>query len=389
VLGLFLSCAAWHDAAVEYWLDADPNDVPAIIRSNARLAVAANEVAVLDGDGQEPAFWHEVMGDARAALGGTALQPAAIRLLGLAKGGRDRSATLPYLILSQRLSRRDVPTQMHLMRIAAENEDYRSTFMHLDTILTTEPGAGRQFFRPMATLLADARARSEIARYGRRPWFAAFAAGAVDATANPADLANLLLASGTAPMEAEGSLLPRLLTRLLDAGEHERARNLAIGFGKASRASIERLILDGATADQRFAPLTWRLGASDAVQTGLGPDNSLEVNLRPNVAAPILERVTAIAPGTYVVEQKVEREADGAELLLSWELRCGKGSGPPASHDSEPIDDKGGFSVAKLEVPAGCGLQFWRLTAVADDTQSDVNFRVKLKLNQLRGTSYP
>ena len=43
VLALLFSVAAWRDAAIEYWLDADPDTVPKILRSDARIALAASD----------------------------------------------------------------------------------------------------------------------------------------------------------------------------------------------------------------------------------------------------------------------------------------------------------------------------------------------------------
>lgn len=375
IAAALLAFAAWRDAAVEHWLYAAPGGAPALLRSDARVALAASDLAVLALDDEDEAFWRQAPDQARAALRANPLDAVAVRQLALAADALRQPGFVPGLLLADRISRRDVPTQIALLRLAAEANDYRRTFALLDTILTVEPPAGEQFFAPMATLLSDPAARAELARYGQRPWFTAFATGAIDKTANPADLAALLVVSKTSPPDAQAPLLPRLLSRLVDAGDYAAARDLALRFGKASPATLDSFGLSAATTDPRYAPLTWRLGASEAVQTGLTPDGALDVELRPGTAVPLAERTTALSPGSYVIEQQITRGDDGTSLLLEWELRCGADK-TPVWKQPLSLPRQGGRFHARLEVPADCPLQRWRLTALADDAQSDASFRL-------------
>lgn len=364
VAAALLAFAAWRDAAVAYWLDTGPDEAPWPLQSDSRIARAVADAGTLDEAGQDEAFERKVPGLARAVLRDDPLDAAAMRQLG-------------QLALAERISRRDAATQAILLRQAAASNDYRGTFMHLDTVLATDPSAGQRFFAPMATLLADPQVRSALAGYGHRAWFGTFAAAAVTETGNPADLVALLLANRAPASEAAVSALPRLLTRLLDEDEYPAARDLALRFGKAEPRALDDFAMSPASVDPRFAPLSWRLADSEAVQAGLTPEGALEVRLRPGVVAAFAERVTALAPGGYAIEQSATRGEGDGTLLVAWELRCRRGDRVERVwRQPLPMQAEGGHHRAQLEVPADCPLQHWRLTALADDTQSDSTFTI-------------
>lgn len=381
IAALPLSLLAWRDTAVAYWLSADPVQAPWPIRSDPCIELAAADEVILDEREAGEQFWRTIPAQARTALRANPLEVTAVRDLALVADILGASGGTPdathYLRLAERMSRRDVPTQIALLRQAAEANAYRPTFMHLDTILSVNPSLGTQFFAPMATLLGDLEARRRLAGYADRPWFGAFVAGAVKEADNPADLAALLVESRATLPLAQAMLLPRLLGRLVDAGDYAAARTLAVGFGGARPAMLGNFALTGATTDPRFAPLTWRLGDSDVVQTSVSPEGVMEVDLRPGSTEPVAERVTRLAPGSYLIEQKVTRSDDDGPLFVAWELRCQLGKRMQlAWRQPVPVPQGEAHYRARLEVPNDCPIQQWRLMALADDTQTDASFRI-------------
>lgn len=384
VAAALFAFAAWRDAAVEYWLYAAPDDAPAPIRSDPRIALAMSDLAVRVPGEEDQAFWSAALETARAALRVAPLEAVAVRQIAITAGIFGQPDFVPGLLLAERLSRRDVPTQIALLRLAADADDYRQTFQRLDRVLTVNPPAADGFFGPMVVLLAEPAARTELARYGARPWFGAFASGAVDKVGRPADLATLLVASNAKPSADQPALLPRLLARLLDEGDHAVARDLALRFGKARPAALDGFALSRASTDPRFAPLTWRLEQSDAVQTGLAPSDALDVEVRPGNAVPVAERMTALAPGAYAFEQEIARGDDGdGDLQLDWALRCGADALPTWRHALSPPKQAARYRWP-VNVPAECPLQRWQLTALADDAQSDASFRIAaLRISRL------
>lgn len=381
IAALLLSAAAWRDAAVVYWLSEGPAQAPTLLRADPRIALAVSDEAILDEGEEDEQFWRAVPAQARAALRAYPLDAVAVRNLGLAAdvsaASVGTSSAIFSLRLAERISRRDVPTQTALLRRAAEANAYRPTFMHLDTILTVKPSAGTQFFAPMATLLGDLEARRRLAVYADRPWFVAFVAGAVKEADNPADLAALLVESRAALPPAQSALLPRLLYRLVDAGDYAAAHALAVRFGGARPAVLDDFALTSATTDPRFAPLTWRLGESDAVRTNISSEGIMEVDLGPGNAVPVAVRATRLAPGPYLIEQKVARSEDDGPLFVAWELRCRRGERMRmAWRQPVPIPQGEAHYRARLDVPPDCPVQQWALVALADDTQTDTSFRI-------------
>jgi hypothetical protein len=219
--------------------------------------------------------------------------------------------------------------------------------------------------------------RGLIARYSERPWFADFVAAAITETSDPGDLAALLVQSRAKLPAADGRLLPRLLSRLADSGDYAAARDFAVGFGGARASALSDFGLTAASTDPRFTPLTWQLAQSEAVQSGLNSDGALEVEVQPGTPVAVAERVTQLAPGSYVIEQKADRSDNGGELLVSWELRC-KRDGEMKIAWQQPLKMGVGAaqSRSRVDVPEGCPIQLWRLTALADETQSEADFRI-------------
>lgn len=365
---------AWRDAAVEYWLYTEPDRAPALLRNAPRITLASSDVAVLSPGDKDKDFWLAVPAKAQTSLREAPLDAIAIRQMAFAAGSSDNASSVDMLSLAERVSRRDVPTQMALLRLAADAEDHGRTFLRLDRILTVAPAAGTRFFGPMAKLLADEPARRELMRYFGRRWFPAFALGAVRETEDPADLARLLIASGASSADAEPALLPALLERLALTGDYTTARELALRFGKAHPVALSSFALNKATTDARFAPLTWKLGQSEDVQTGLAPDKGVDVAIRPGQTVTIAERATKLTSGTYMIEQDVAPDDASTGLTLAWELRCGAGTTP--SWRQAIVIGSAETYRERVDIPPGCAPQRWRLLGAADDAQSDAAFRL-------------
>lgn len=374
-----LALAAWRDAAVAYWISLDPVRAPALLGSDARLALAVTDAeAPVHGDKD---FWRSVPEVARRAARVAPLDPMPVRQLGFAEDALGRPGLDRYLGLAERISRRDVPTQVGLLRLAAEANRYPPSFSHLDLILTITPDVGAQFYAPMAALLAEPAVRNIMASYTRRPWFGDFAGAAAQESEDPEDLASLLIESHAVLPARPASLLPRLLGRLVDAGNYQKARDLALHVGRASVPALDDFAMTGATTDLRFAPLTWRLAQTEAVQAGLANDGALVIELSANSSAQIADRVTSLAPGNYTIEHAILRDGDGGELLLTWELFCGQGDEAKLAWQQRlplqlPVPKGREYFRSHLEVPKDCPIQQWRLVGMADETQSDTTFRI-------------
>lgn len=383
-LGAVLAFAAWRDTAVEYWLYNDPEAAPALLRSDPRVALAISDVAVLSPGEEDEGFWRAAPAIARSVLRTSPLDVIAVRQLALADGALGQPSFVPRLKTAERLSRRDTATQMALLQESAEANDYAETFRRLDMILTVEPPIGEMFFAPMATLLDEPAAREALSRYGRRPWFSAFAGEAVDKVTRPADLATLLMESRALPPAREDTLLSRLAGKLIDEGDFARARDLAIRFGRARPKILDEFALSETSTDPRFAPLTWRLNSSGPVQAGFSTEGGLDVAMQPGYSGLVAEKATSLRPGTYAIEHEVSREEDGdGGLTLAWDLRCGSTAGPVRRETWTPRTQPSHVRWL-VEVPADCRIQRWRLTAIADDAQTEARFRVAaLRIRQV------
>jgi hypothetical protein len=388
-LALVLAALAWRDAAAAYWLKAAPGSAPAGLASDPRIALAARDPMLLFGAASRSDAL-AVLEEARAALRPAPLEAAAMAQLGLAStllGNRQLKRKLHF---AERISRRDRVTQAALVSLAATEGDYQATFDHLDKLLTVNPGAGTEIFASLAPLVADAKVREVLVRYAQRPWFSAFLYVVADNAANPADLAALMLGARALPPEHRSTLLPRVLHRLVDAGDHDLARQIAVKLGRADPAALDDFSFTAVSTDAALVPLSWQLRSDNIVQTHIAVDDGLEVGVTPGQPAVIAERVTDLSAGTYSLEQEVGGADTGQAPHLEWNLACKSGSDARIVwRQPIPLREKLIRYRSMLHLPGGCAQQLWQLKVLASDRQTTARFRVKTaklrRLDQRKG----
>jgi hypothetical protein len=381
IVALVLAVLVWRDAAVAYW-SGNGQAAPALLQSDPRIASVPADGALLFQllrrsplrDSVDP-----IVATARAVLRGAPLEAAAMRQLGLAAAvsGTPSNAE-SQLALAERISRRDLPTQIALLDLAASAGDNAAALVHLDRLSTVSPRAGAQLFTPLAAFLADRGGRRQLVAYRERNWFVSFVNVMADTAEDPGKVA-ALLAEARLP-RAEGlPAMQRLVDRLVGQNRYAAARDLALGYGGADPAALDDFRLTDRTVDPAFRPLTWRLADGAVAQAGLSDDGSLDVTIAPGKAALILDRATRFPPGSYVLDQQVRKQGEGADLFVDWQLRCTRADGDadtvawrqPVPLRSEPMHYR-----SRLRIPPDCPLQEWSLTALADGVQSDAGFRI-------------
>lgn len=378
VVALILAVVARRDAASAYWLQ-KPQSAPAALKSNPRIALASTGqdllVQVLEGRARSDAV-DPVVERARTALRAAPLEAAAMRQLGLASAVLGKPAANSQLMLAERISRRDLPTEAVLTYTAASAGDGKTALIHLDRILTVFPRAEARFFVPLASLLADSEGREQLIAYRKRPWFTSFLATAVERVEDPGEVAALLVEARMPPAQAR-PFMQRLVGRLVDLDRYDAARKLVVDFGKAPSASLDDFRLTRETTDPAFAPLSWRLADGDAVRASLTDDGVLDVAVTPGKPVVVLERVTRFSAGTYILEQQVSKDEADAELLAKWELHCKQADNVVVAWQ-QPVPLKSNLVRyrSRLQVPPNCPVQYWRLNALADGVQYDARFRI-------------
>ena len=363
------SVFAWCEAAAVHWQGSQRASVPAELSADPQLRAHRS----LRQSAAEAKDTADHQASARAILREAPLDAAAMRAVALSSPRSDGSA---QLALSERISRRDALTQLHLFKRAAEEGRDEEGLVHLDRLLSVVPTAGEEIFPALAALLANKDARQALAAYSRRDWFqpfmqiAADEAPAVAAVVDLGERANLHASQWQ-------SLLPRLLARSLDEGDYRAARQVAVEHGGARLAAIESFALTPATLDPRFAPLTWRESAGPTARISLASKGALRVTVTPEKTQLLLSRITGLSAGAYSLMQSVGANSASGNPRFIWELTClGSGKPRPFWRQTVPVPASPVRYRSQLVVPADCPLQSWSFSAYLDGQQSDGTFTI-------------
>jgi hypothetical protein len=380
VVALVLAVLAWRDAAATYWAG-NGQAAPTLLKSDPRIAAAPADGTLLFNllrrtplrDPADP-----IVAKARTMLRAAPLDAPAMRQLGLVAAVSGKPEASGKLALAERISRRDLPTQIALLDLTANAGDNAAALVHLDRLSTVSPSAGVQLFTPLAAFLADEGGRRQLIAYRQRNWFVSFVNVMADKAEDPGKVAALL--SEARLPRAEGfPAMQRLVDRLVGQDRYDAARDLAQGYGGADPAALDDFRLTGRTTDPAFRPLTWWLADGEAAQAGLANDGSLDVTIAPGKAALILDRATRFPPGSYVLDQQVQQDGEGADLFVNWQLRCkraGTDADTVAWKQPVPLQSEPMHYRSQLRIPPDCPLQEWSLTALADGVRSDAGFRI-------------
>lgn len=372
-----------YQAAVGYY-GAYPSRAPSFLRQHPRVATRANDLSLLSGQPVPAAYREEVARNTRQILKETPLDAVALRQLSLLQAAEGEEGGLAEaLSIAERISRRDIGTEIALFDLSAKQGEYDAALRHLDRAVTVHPQVGASVFPLLASALGDTKFRTTVSRYTARPWFRSFLAVAADGAA-PADAAALVLESRIAFSDKDGSALPRLLARLVDDGRYEVARGLVITSGAGTGAAIDQVGFTAATTQGPLAPLTWRLTGNEIIRAESEGEGTLAIEVQPGAQGPVAERIMHLSPGRYVLDQHVEGTESGSGGALDWLITCGAktSKAEPIWEQAVPVPAAAAQYRSSFVIPQSCALQRWKLSVLAPEGQSAALIRLRLQLHR-------
>jgi hypothetical protein len=327
----------------------------------ARSKLAAQLVGAEPGDEAARRLAHD-------ALRRDPLQPAALRVLGLTQSTDDAASlqrAAAFMNGAQRLSRRDLPTQMWLIEHYGRSGRVPDMVNHFDLALRSSLSARSAIFPLLTAAAADPRARDTIIRtLSRRPnWALPFATYSTD---NGRDLdfavtvAQLLLD----PREAEDRAhYTTLLGRLVEYNRQDLAWDLyaapKLGLRRAGAGAIRNgdfeATEDGTPFDWNYAeePELW--ASRERVDRGI----VLRVAAYNGRSGQVARQVLHLPAGPHRLRARVGDIAASEFERPELRIDCAGTSGDvlllkvrPARSGAGPWELAGQFVV-----PPGCAFQ--------------------------------
>lgn len=323
---------------------------------------------------------------ARDSLRQQAIGPAPFRLLALHHlARREPRRASAFAAFSERLSRRDLMTQLFLIEEAVQANDTRGALSHYDKALRINDGAKTLLFPVLSAAISDAAIRQAVVPYvqGRAPWARYFVHAVIqDGDGGPRRAAALLIAARAGRqadlIEAEA---PVLFERLVEQNEFALAERLFLQVPGTSPQTLRTVGLMPATTSGPFGPLSWTTtntgSVSAAFEGGDGGRRAVRLFASSGESGVFLRRVLKLPPGSYRLAESRTLTAGGPPGRVFWEMKCGVGRNlaPIWQSPSAPI----AYRVSNAPgptIPTNCPYQVLELKFYAGDGQQGLELLI-------------
>jgi hypothetical protein len=322
---------------------------------------------------------------AREALRRDPTAVVAVSTLGInaqIRGETDRARRV--FAYSEKLSRRDLQTQLWAIEDAVGRNDVAGALRHYDIALRNEPDASQILYPILASASADADIRAALVKTlaARPPWWDSFINYLVVNGVEPRSTAQLFRGLGAAGLNLPESAHAGLIDQLISSGFAEEAWSFysSVRSGASRLASRDPGFTAALQARSKFdwVPISER-GISTSLQSGI-----VDFSAPASVGGAMLEQTQMLPPGSYRIEGHsigIE-QAEGARPY--WLLRC-QGGGELGRVALPNSSQQNGAFAGRFSVPAGCPVQTLVLIASPSYAVSGLSGQIdRVQLSPLR-----
>jgi hypothetical protein len=289
------------------------------------LARAADRRATVTAPDSATAF--RPIGDmARRAVTRDPTIATAWRTLGLVRAvSGDQQQAAALMGAAERISRRDLPTQLWLIEAAVNRNDIHGALVHYDTAMRTKPSSTGLLIPIMVGALDTPDVRPAIARLlaANPPWAGDFLyalAQRPPAEGATAALFRAMRSAGRVPAgAATDAVIPALVAR-------RRFAEAAAVLAAVESRPTSRLRDGGFDQPGSYAPFDWQLGENElAGEVRSRPDRTdpaLFADVGSSTAGVVAQQLTTLRPGRY----QFRFHAGPSDLhqpdAIEWRLTC-------------------------------------------------------------------
>lgn len=301
------------------------------------------------------------------ALKALAIDPTNVRAVSDIALLRDlqgrREAATGLMRYAERLSRRDLITQLWWIEYMSAQGDVAETLRHFDVALRTSSSAPSILFPILVTASIDPEIAAPLSRLvARRPaWADQFVQQLAQSSPDPAAAASFLGRMASLDAPASGRALATVVDRLIEGGRPDVAFAL---FSRYRPEAARQPIRNGDFSDTPAEPTAFDWGfPQEGVSASIDRDGlHVDAAAGGGVAARQLVR---LQPGRRLLRLSYQASEDvgagGAEPVLS--MRCA-GSGLAIA--AQPATNAGSRTLA-FDIPSSCPLQILEIAVRGGD----------------------
>lgn len=309
---------------------------------------------------------------AQAALMNDPTNVSALRVLGFTAAQKDQ---LAIFAAANRLSRRDLATQLWLIDYHVGREDAARALSHYDAALRTSASASALLFPVLSAASGDQTLAADISKLlAKRPnWALPFLFELVNTSPSPDTLLAIFKhvdGSGT-------NLPPALASNLMRRMVRDYRFDLlpgAYAVAGGNDASVGTRVTNGGfSKEPDLLPFDWLFTSDENVysglqQSGATPDDyRLGVQATAGNAGRAARQLLLLAPGRYRLASKAGAVPVATQASLIWQINCAtKAEDKIYEMPIPPAGDVGVMSKGEFSIPsAGCPAQWLDLRATA------------------------
>lgn len=310
---------------------------------------------------------------AKRALQQDSTAVAAAATLGMnASVSNDETAARRYFGYAQRLSRRDVRTQLFMIEDAVQREDIPGALHQYDTTLRVFPTLSDMLYPVLASASADPQIRRVLVKTlaGKPAWSESFVNFVASSNVDPKSTAALFLDLRRAGVSVPEAARAGAVSSLIEGGQTDAAWSYyaSIRPGADRRRSRDPRF---ATTQETPSPLDWTPinegGLTTNIQGGI-----FDFAAPASFGGPMLQQVQFLPPGTYRLSGHSIGIEQAEDALPYWTLRCQNGREFGRVEVPNSSVAKGHFT-GTFSVPADCPVQTLVLTARPSDAVSGLS----------------
>jgi hypothetical protein len=322
---------------------------------------------------------------ARAWLSAEAIDPRAARMLGEAaeKAGDGRGAMI-LMKLGDRLSRRDLRTQMWLVMRDAEVNNIAGVLDHCDSVLRVNADAANALFPILTRALEDSQIQSAFVPYlkAEPPWLDGFLGYAVDQTPHPEILAALLQRlGGLSPTQVHHSQEAALITQLAAKHYYALARSSFLGLPGFDPKMLTSLGFEEANNAAQSGVFGWQIIATSAIGGSFAkkegqPGARLQIFAGSGENGLVAQKMLSMAPGNYQFHATYSDLHIELGASITWRMRCLAGNNAEIiwQSDAKTATDRARKMI--FTVPASCEAEYIDLIVAGGPGQNGAEFDI-------------
>ncbi|WP_430442945.1 hypothetical protein [Sphingorhabdus contaminans] len=333
---------------------------------------------------QDPATLAKVEAMAKQSLRGGALNPVAIRLLGYVADARgDRKKAREFMLLSQKVSRRDFGTQLWLIEDAVARNDKKQALYHYDIAMRTTPSSFPLLFPTLTGALDDPEVRAGLAPYVKAApeWLLSFLPHAIGTMENPSYLVDVLLKAGPLPDRPEyREQFNYLLLTLASKGQFSAFERYYASLPSVRPKALQTATMNKDTVNLRYAAAGWQLTENSAIGGAFSEADkrgafTLSAFAGSGERGELMRKLLFFKPGSYRFAAQYDAQSSAPDSEIRWDLSCVSAKGNSGKwFTSRTVQAGRSGDVQSFTLGADCPHQLLQLQLAGGSGQLGAEF---------------